>query len=115
MIGRGAMQNPWVFKEVAGSDVYKGEIHKGLTLIEDAQTPRVLLDYMDLLLEDLSEKAAIGKMSRFEHRSIKEIALQLNISEKAVEYHITSSLKTLRINLKDFMLGSLFVAAISQL
>jgi hypothetical protein len=28
----------------------------------------------------------------------------MNISEKAVEYHITQSLKTLRLHLKDFLL-----------
>ena len=57
----------------------------------------------------------VFKMSRFEHLSIKEIASRLNISEKAVEYHITSSLRFLRINLKDFLVSGLFVTAISQL
>jgi RNA polymerase sigma-70 factor (ECF subfamily) len=53
-------------------------------------------------------------MSRFEHLSIKEIAQRLNISEKAVEYHITSSLKALRINLKDFLVSSMLASVISQ-
>lgn len=57
----------------------------------------------------------VFKMSRFEHLSIKEIAFRLNISEKAVEYHITSSLKALRSNLKDFMVTGLFATAISFL
>jgi len=41
-------------------------------------------------------------LSRKEHFSVKEIAEKLNLSEKAVEYHITQSLKTLRLALKDF-------------
>ena len=45
----------------------------------------------------------IYTLSRSEHYSIKEIANKLNLSEKAVEYHITQSLKTLRIALKDFL------------
>ncbi len=42
-------------------------------------------------------------LSRSEHYSIKEIASKLNLSEKAVEYHITQSLKTMRVALKDFL------------
>ncbi|MDX1936825.1 MAG: RNA polymerase sigma-70 factor [Flavihumibacter sp.] len=57
----------------------------------------------------------VFKMSRMEHLSVKEIAQQLNISEKAVEYHITSSLKTLRINLKDFMVSGLLFTVFSHL
>jgi DNA-directed RNA polymerase specialized sigma subunit len=43
-------------------------------------------------------------MSRFEEKSHKEIADYLEISEKAVEYHITQSLKYLRSELKDFLI-----------
>ncbi len=42
-------------------------------------------------------------LSRTEHYSVKEIANKLNLSEKAVEYHITQSLKTMRLALKDFL------------
>lgn len=42
-------------------------------------------------------------LSRTEHHSVKEIARKLNLSEKAVEYHITQSLKTMRVALKDFL------------
>jgi RNA polymerase sigma-70 factor (ECF subfamily) len=45
----------------------------------------------------------VFRLSRFDHLSIREIATSLNISEKAVEYHITQSLKTLRSYLKDFL------------
>ncbi|HWK58087.1 MAG TPA: RNA polymerase sigma-70 factor [Parapedobacter sp.] len=45
----------------------------------------------------------IYTLSRAEYYSVKEIANKLNLSEKAVEYHITQSLKTLRIALKDFL------------
>jgi RNA polymerase sigma-70 factor (ECF subfamily) len=46
----------------------------------------------------------VFKLSRFENRSIKEIARDLNISEKAVEYHITQSLKRMRVHLKDYLI-----------
>lgn len=71
-------------------------------------------DYL-LMLNDLSEALAKGiallpkktaevfRMSRMEHRSIKDISKQLNISEKAVEYHITQSLKSIRFYLKEYL------------
>src|SRR5690606_9003828 len=45
----------------------------------------------------------IYTLSRSEYYSVKEIANKLNLSEKAVEYHITQSLKMLRIALKEFL------------
>lgn len=67
-------------------------------------------------LQQLPQKTReVFKMSRFENQSVKEIAQHFNLSEKAVEYHITSSLKTLRLNLKDFMVSAMLAAAASQL
>ena len=48
----------------------------------------------------------IFQMSRFENKTNKEIAGELNISVKGVEYHITKALKILRINLKDYLHSS---------
>lgn len=45
----------------------------------------------------------VFEMSRYEHRSIKEIAEELTISPKSVEYHVTKSLKVLRIALKEYL------------
>lgn len=42
-------------------------------------------------------------LSRFENLSAKEIARQMELSEKAVEYHITKSLKVMRLYLKDYI------------
>lgn len=55
-------------------------------------------------LQNLSEQTrTIFTMSRYENRSNKEIALQMDISVKAVEYHISKALKVLRISLKDYL------------
>ena len=51
----------------------------------------------------------IYTMSRTEHYSVKEIANKLDLSEKAVEYHITQSLKAMRFALKDFLPVILFL------
>lgn len=53
------------------------------------------------LLPDQSRQ--IFELSRFENQSNREIAQQFDMSEKAVEYHITKSLRLLRLYLKDFL------------
>ena len=45
----------------------------------------------------------IFEMSRFENKTVKEIADETNLTIKGVEYHITKALKALRINLKDYL------------
>lgn len=42
-------------------------------------------------------------MSRYKQMSIKEISEQLHLAPKSVEYHITKSLKALRVALKDYL------------
>lgn len=54
-------------------------------------------------MQSLPEKTVeVFKMSRFENRSVREIAESLQLSEKAVEYHITKSLKVLKQHLQGF-------------
>ncbi|WP_224996338.1 sigma-70 family RNA polymerase sigma factor [Cesiribacter sp. SM1] len=69
-----------------------------------------------IFLKDLSEAVELGvallpvktqkvfKLSRIENRTVKEISQTLNISEKAVEYHITQSLKVMKVHLKEYLL-----------
>ena len=45
----------------------------------------------------------VFEMSRFENKTNKEIAEELQLTVKGVEYHITKDLKPLRENLKDYM------------
>lgn len=53
----------------------------------------------------LPEKSRkVFKLSRMEGRSNAEIADLLHLSEKAIEYHLTQSLRKLRVHLKDFMI-----------
>jgi len=54
-------------------------------------------------VQKLPEKTQIVfRLSRLEGKSISEIALMLNLSEKAIKYHISRSLKELRLHLKDY-------------
>jgi RNA polymerase sigma-70 factor (ECF subfamily) len=71
---------------------------------ETAQTTWDLQNALDIALKILPDKTRlIFEMSRYEDLPHREIAHQLDISEKAVEYHITQALKLLRVQLKDFM------------
>ncbi len=49
-------------------------------------------------------------MSRFGHKSHKEIAEFYDITSKGVEYHIAQAIRELRVSLKDYLplLGTLF-------
>lgn len=50
----------------------------------------------------------IFQMSRFEQKSVKEISAKLQIPERTVEYHITQSLRFLRLHLQDYFLSFSF-------
>lgn len=61
-------------------------------------------------ISSLPEKTQeIFRLSRFEHQSIKKISVGLKISEKAVEYHITRSLKFIKNYLKNNYLFTLIL------
>ena len=64
-----------------------------------------LNEAIDKAINRLPQKTqTIFRLSRFERHSNKDISRIMDVSEKAVEYHITQSLKTLRLYLRDFML-----------
>jgi len=55
-------------------------------------------------LQTLPERTReIFLLSRFENKSHKEIAALFDISEKGVEYHISQSIKELRLSLSDYL------------
>ncbi len=63
-----------------------------------------LNEAIDMAMDQLPKKTqTIFRLSRFESHSNKDISRIMDVSEKAVEYHITRSLKALRLYLRDFM------------
>lgn len=55
-------------------------------------------------LQELSPQTRrIFELSRYENKSVKEIAEITGLTPKAVEYHITKSLKALRVSLEDYL------------
>jgi len=59
LIGRGAMQNPWIFRQI--EDVVAGREPYQVPL---AEKQAVLLEYFDMLREDMPELPALGKMKQ---------------------------------------------------
>jgi RNA polymerase sigma-70 factor (ECF subfamily) len=63
-----------------------------------------LSEAVEVAVGHLPEKSReVFKLSRLEGRSNAEIANLLQLSEKAIEYHLTKSIKALRMRLKDYM------------
>ncbi|MFY9115669.1 MAG: RNA polymerase sigma-70 factor [Bacteroidales bacterium] len=59
---------------------------------------------IDATLQNLPEKTReIFILHRFHGVSYKDIARQMRLSNKAVEFHISKALRCLRISLKDFI------------
>jgi RNA polymerase sigma-70 factor (ECF subfamily) len=75
----------------------------------DVTTETVAFDELDHALQNavnsLPEKSRqVFRLSRVEGRTNAEIANMLALSEKAIEYHLTKSLKDLKVRLKDYIL-----------
>lgn len=73
-----------------------------LATIETVQLDE-LSEAVQNTLAKLPEKTRqIFILNRFEHLTIREIAQQLNLSEKTIEYHLARSTAFLRQHLRDF-------------
>lgn len=69
----------------------------------DQMTAIEFSNRIDAIMKMMPEKTAmVFRMSKIEELPVKKIAQEMALSEKAIEYHITKSLKILRSNLKDF-------------
>jgi RNA polymerase sigma-70 factor, ECF subfamily len=63
-----------------------------------------IMQIIQTTLQSLPEKTReIFLLSRFENKSHKEIAELFDISQKGVEYHISQSIRELRLALSDYL------------
>lgn len=84
---------------------YKAFVPQSFEQTESAVSYNELNHKIQQAIEQLPPKSQIVfKLNRLEGRSVSEIAGFLKLSERAIEYHITKSLKHLRSHLKDFVL-----------
>lgn len=73
--------------------------------IFDTEIQRIVYKALGQLPE---QSRNIFILSRYHNTPNKKIAEQLGISIKSVEFHITKTLKLLRIELKDYLISLLF-------
>jgi RNA polymerase sigma-70 factor (family 1) len=89
--------------------------------VEENNTDRLIaLNDLSTLIEEgltqLPEKSrSIFRMNRLDHSPVDEIARKLKISEKAVQYHLTKSLKVMRVYLKSITFFSAVVSLLGYL
>jgi len=79
---------------------------------QKADSTDVAVEYNDLMqaiekgMQQLPEKSQkVFRLNRLEGRSVSEIANLLNLSEKAIQYHLTTSVKKLRVHLKNYIIS----------
>ena len=87
---------------------YFEELTLRISLLEACDPEEIFsAELQEIIEKTLSEypdqTRHIFEMSRFQNMSNKEIAEELNLSPKTIEYHITKALKGLRISLKDYL------------
>ena len=86
----------------------KNTVSSNINFTEQAVIHHELTKALEESMLQLPEKSRkVFKMSRIENRSVKEIAVKMKLSEKSVEYHLTKSIKILRVLLKDYVLLAL--------
>ncbi len=72
---------------------------------ENTAALRRLMTAWEKAISNLPEKTQqVFRLSNVEDYTNKEIADMMELTEKAVEYHITKSYKNIRLQLKDFVL-----------
>jgi RNA polymerase sigma-70 factor (ECF subfamily) len=91
-------------------DFYMGFMPNASEVTENKVLYNDLSDAVEVAMKNLPQKSRIVfKLNRMEGRSIPEIANRLKLSEKAIEYHLTKSLKAMRVQLRDVILVSAFL------
>lgn len=99
-------------REGMGSD-HDREIQLRLCSLNECDPSKLyqadIREIIDDTLKHLGERTeTIFRLSRFEGITNREIAAELGISEKTVEYHISKALKELRVSLGDYLPMLLF-------
>ena len=87
----------------AQENVFQTLLDKGQRELEIRISTLEACDPKEILSEELREKTRTAFIrDRLDGKSHKEIAEELGVSVKGVEYHISRAVKILRDNLKDY-------------
>ena len=86
--------------------------HYGAFIPRQANQTQSDIDY-DLLVDELEKgirnlpqkTQTVFRLNRLEGKSLAEISRSLNLTEKAIQYHLTKSIKELKIHLRDYIIS----------
>ena len=89
-------------------DWHQQELSIRISTLESCDPNEIFSDEVESIIRETlkllpEQTRRIFLLSRFEKKSNKEIAEQMGISIKGVDYHISKALKALRITLKDYL------------
>ncbi|WP_028666488.1 RNA polymerase sigma-70 factor [Runella zeae] len=81
--------------------------------VEDVNDYPIFLEELQQALQEAVEKLPpktkeVFRLNRFEGQSTRQIANRLQLTERAVEYHITQALRTLKTLLKEFLISVIY-------
>lgn len=90
------------------ADWHQQELSIRISTLESCDPNEIFSEEVESIIRETlkllpEQTRQIFLLSRFENKSNKEIAEQMGISIKGVEYHISKALKALRITLKDYL------------
>lgn len=90
-------------------DYYQWELNSRISTLQGLEPSRLFTDEMLSIVKSTlnslpDQTRKIFMMSRYENKTYKEIAEELNITTKGVEFHMGKAFKALRIALKDYFL-----------
>jgi RNA polymerase sigma-70 factor (family 1) len=85
-------------------EYYKHFLPEGTTITEEVVEYNDLNTAIERAMQHLPEKSQqVFRLNRLQGLSIAEIAENLKMPRRTIEYHLTRSLRELRFHLKDFM------------
>ena len=89
-------------------EIHQRELELRISSLQECDPKQIfskeVMQIINRTLEQLPERTrTIFQLSRFEKLSNREIAARMELSVKDVEYHISKSLKLLRVALKDYL------------
>jgi RNA polymerase sigma-70 factor (ECF subfamily) len=86
-------------------EYYKHFLPEGTTITDEVVEYNDLHTAIEKAMQHLPEKSQqVFRLNRLQGLSIAEIAENLKMPRRTIEYHLTRSLRELRLHLKDFIL-----------
>lgn len=98
------------------TELTPGELDLNTNALSNLETSVLSISEIERIIQESLQELPqqcrlVFEMSRFENKKNKEIAEELGVSVKTIEGHITKAIKSLKINLKDYLplVGFLFI------